>query len=318
MRQAVAIDAGGTSTRAVLVDETGTCLGLGRAGAGNPSSSGPDHAVANLVAATRAALAAGPADARPELVLLSAAGVMSSARPIAADAFAGLGIPTLVTTGDVQSAYFTATADPDGYVVIVGTGAIAGRLSGGELVKVRDGIGYLLGDEGSGFWIGQAVARAVAADLDQRGPRTALTDLVCATLTPTDDASPLREQRLGALVARTYAGRAVELAQYARYALDLPDDPVAAKIVVGAARRIEELATSVVEDDGHPVVLAGGLLFDGSPLAAPLRRRWPDRCLRAEDGTAGAALIALRHLGAPVDAAAFARIRETLAALRNA
>jgi len=316
MRTAVAIDAGGTSTRAVLVDESGTCLGLGRAGAGNPTSSGAEYAVANLLAATRQALAAAP-DARPGMVLLSAAGLMSSARPIAADAFAELGIGRLETTGDVQSAYFTGTAQPDGYVVIVGTGAIAGRMAQGDLVEVRDGIGYLLGDEGSGFWIGQAVARAVAADLDGRGPATALTDLVTASLPREAADSPwMREPKLAALVAHTYSGRAVELAAYARHALALTGDPVAAGIVASAQTKILTLAASMVgEADRLPIVLAGGLLYEGSPLAQPLRERWPGRCLRAEDGTAGAALIALRHLQVTADAMTLVRIKETMAAL---
>ena len=318
MRTAVAIDAGGTSTRAVLVDERGTCLGLGRAGAGNPTSSGAEHAIGNLVAATRHAIDDAGASEPPDLVLISAAGLMSSATPLATDAFAKLGIASVETTGDVQSAYFTGTADPQGYVIIVGTGAIVGRMADGELVDVRDGIGYLLGDEGSGFWIGQAVARAVAADLDGgRGPATALTPLVTATLPSTLDGFWLREQRLAALVAHTYARRAVELAEYARLALSVPDDPVAAEIIAVAAAKVETLAASLVADDGQPFVLAGGLLFEGSPLAQPLRDRWGGRCLRAEDGTAGAALIALQHLGASADADALARIHETLAALRR-
>lgn len=319
MRQAVAIDAGGTSTRAVLVDESGTCLGLGLAGSGNPTSSGAAHAVGNLVAATRDALAAAPPGARPEFVLVSAAGLMSAAHPIASDAFAELGIDRLEMTGDIQSAYFTATSEPDGYVVIVGTGAIAGRMAGGELVRVRDGIGYLLGDEGSGFWIGQAVARAVAADIDGRGPATAMTDLLVATLPP-PAAEPywLREPRLATLVHEVYQRRAVELAQYSRIALQLPEDPVAAQIVAAAAAKVEALVASVVADDeAGPLVLAGGLLFDGSPLSEPLRARWPRRCLRAEDGVAGAALIALRHLDVAADAAALARITATLALLRH-
>ncbi len=323
MRTVVAIDAGGTSTRAVLVTSDGTCLGLGRAGAGNPTSSGPDHAVANQVAATAAAIETAPAGTPPpDLALLSAAGVSSWAVPLAREPFARLGIPRLEATGDVQSAYFSGTARPDGHVLIVGTGAICGRMRAGALVRVRDGIGYLLGDEGSGFWIGQAVARAAAADLDGRGPRTALTDAVAATLTPQDaDPADVRDPRLSALVTRTYAGRAAELAGYARIALALPDDPVAQGIVAAAAQRVRDLAVSLVEgedaDDG-PVVLAGGLLFDGSPLARPLHERWPGRCRRAEDGLAGAALIALRLLGTEGadEDALLRRIRTSIDAVR--
>ena len=37
------------------------------------------------------------------------------------------------------------------------------------------GWGYVLGDEGSGYWIGRAAIRAVLREADRRGPETALT-----------------------------------------------------------------------------------------------------------------------------------------------
>ena len=40
------------------------------------------------------------------------------------------------------------------------------------------GWGYVLGDEGSGYWIGRAALRAVLRESDRRGPRTALSGLL--------------------------------------------------------------------------------------------------------------------------------------------
>ena len=53
----LALDAGGTSTRAALVDAAGRCLGYGRAGGGNPTSAGIENAVAAAGQAAEAALA---------------------------------------------------------------------------------------------------------------------------------------------------------------------------------------------------------------------------------------------------------------------
>src|SRR4051812_46365680 len=53
-RFAIGIDGGGTSCRAVVADETGTILGRGKAGAANIMSN-PEEALANIVAAARAA-----------------------------------------------------------------------------------------------------------------------------------------------------------------------------------------------------------------------------------------------------------------------
>ena len=40
------------------------------------------------------------------------------------------------------------------------------------------GVGYVLGDEGRGYWIGRAALRAVLRSADPRGPRTLLTKML--------------------------------------------------------------------------------------------------------------------------------------------
>ena len=53
---------------------------------------------------------------------------------------------------------------------------------------------------------------------------------------------------------------------------------------------------AVVQDDRGPIVLTGGMLGPG-PIADAVFARWPGRCVRAAEGTAGAALLALREAG---------------------
>lgn len=318
MRHVIGIDAGGTSTRAVLLDEDGRCLGYGRSGAGNPTSAGTEVAIPNHVAATRAAL--GDSGLVPDLVMLTLAGGLGRRTgPVLAEALAEAGIETEVSVaGDVLSAYFSATASPDGYLVLSGTGAISARIGDGEIAGLADGIGWLLGDEGSGFWIGHRVARAAAADIEGRGPSTALTSLVLEQVddesTPDEDA---RRPEIWKLMRRVYGRRPVECADFAPLALRaaLDADPVATEILDGALRGLLTSCGSLIADDSLPIVLAGGLLHDGSPLSDGLKARYPGRCLRAHDGTAGAGLLALRRLGAPADAAVLERIHATLAPL---
>jgi N-acetylglucosamine kinase-like BadF-type ATPase len=65
-----------------------------------------------------------------------------------------------------------------GVVIISGTGSISyGRNARGEAAR-SGGWGYVLGDEGSGYWIGRAALRAVLRESDRRGPKTALTPLL--------------------------------------------------------------------------------------------------------------------------------------------
>ena len=56
------VDAGGTSTRAVLATADGQCLGYGRGGSGNPTSSGVPLALDGVLRAIGHALQTGGAD----------------------------------------------------------------------------------------------------------------------------------------------------------------------------------------------------------------------------------------------------------------
>ena len=320
MRHVIGIDAGGTATRAVLLDETGTCIGYGRAGAGNPTSAGSELAVSNQVIATLAAV--GQSGITPDLVMLTLAGGLGheSGSPVAA-ALSEAGLHTSVqVAGDVMSAYFSATAVPTGYLVLSGTGAISARIVDGEMDGLSDGIGWLLGDEGSGFWIGHRVVRAAAADLEGRGPSTALTPLVLALVD--DETLPdedVRRPEVWKIMRRVYGRRPVECAEYAPLAFRAADggDAVARRILDGALDGLLTSCGSLIRDDDQPIVLAGGLLYDGGPLSDGIKARYPGRCLRAHDGTAGAALLALRAVGAEADATALARIHATLGPLQS-
>jgi N-acetylglucosamine kinase-like BadF-type ATPase len=318
MRHVIGIDAGGTATRAVLLDETGRCLGYGRAGAGNPTSAGEHLAMSNQLAATLAAI--GDSAVAPDVVMLTLAGGLGTQiAPMVTEALAGAGLTAEVhVVGDVMSAYFSATAEPTGYLVLSGTGAISARIVDGVLDGLADGIGWLLGDEGSGFWIGNRVVRAVAAALEGRGPQTALTGLVLAQV---DDETPQEEEprrpEVWKVMSRVYRRRPVECAEFAplAFAAAATGDAVATSILEGALAGLLTSCGALIADDDRPIVRAGGLLYDGSPLSDGLRARYPGRCLRASEGTAGAALLALRAIDAPADASTLARIHETLAPL---
>src|SRR6185295_19261309 len=58
---------------------------------------------------------------------------------------------------------------------IAGTGSIAyGRNAQGEAARAG-GWGHMIGDEGSGYWIGREALAAVMRAADGRGPLTGLT-----------------------------------------------------------------------------------------------------------------------------------------------
>jgi N-acetylglucosamine kinase-like BadF-type ATPase len=84
----------------------------------------------------------------------------------------------IVIANDALIALVAGVGSAPGVVLIAGTGSIAyGRNARNEAARAG-GWGYVLGDEGSGYWIGRQALRAVVRASDGRGPQTSLTPLV--------------------------------------------------------------------------------------------------------------------------------------------
>jgi N-acetylglucosamine kinase-like BadF-type ATPase len=325
----VAVDAGGSSTRAVVVDSTGRCLGLGTAGSGNPVSSGPESVALALGTAVRQAIASAgvlPASiAGAAVAMAGSRSVRLAAGPehpgiTAGLSAAGVDAPFVVES-DLLAMFCAGSSDLDGHALVAGTGSAAIRVRDGEVEAVSDGTGWLLGDEGSGFWIGHHVVRAVVADLDGRGPSTGLTPLVLARL-GIDDGQQSRRSSLNRLTEIVYDMRPVQLARFAPDAFTV-GDATAIAIVEGASRALARTLGTVLDDgiDG-PLVLGGSVLLHQARVAVAVETSFRSqggagRVVRVADGVAGAAVLALRHRDIDVDPAVFARIDASLAALRK-
>ncbi|MCC6496221.1 MAG: hypothetical protein IT193_08170, partial [Propionibacteriaceae bacterium] len=121
-----------------------------------------------------------------------------------------------------------------GVVVAAGTGVVTLGVGATSMSRV-DGWGNLIGDAGSGYWIGREALDRVLRAHDGRGPRTALTDVV-------RDVFPDLEQAY--IELQTNPDRVRVVASFARAVSDLAaGDPVAADI---CARAGAELAHSAV------------------------------------------------------------------------
>jgi N-acetylglucosamine kinase-like BadF-type ATPase len=331
----VGVDAGGTSSRAVAVTTRGDVVGRGRAGGGNPAALGAARAFANLGLAVREALASvDPAEVRGVTVGLAGAGALldPAVRAVFEQTVSDCGpaVPPRVV-GDAVVAFAAGTAAPSGTVLISGTGAVAARITGCEAVAVADGHGWLLGDEGSAFWLGRAAARTAVRQAASGRPWRGLGPLVRlvvghllpgvaaeaeveggsrdAERTGGDQESAVAE-RAGAAGSGGELADLLATAAQARHPLALAElaplvvraarlgDPAAEEIVAGAAARLAGTAARV-HDPGPdvPIVLAGGVLTSGGPVRRAvvdlLRRRWGDPPIAvAGDGAGAAAWLA--------------------------
>ncbi|WP_328448133.1 N-acetylglucosamine kinase [Amycolatopsis sp. NBC_00438] len=303
MTFAVGVDAGGTSTRAALVDAAGVVLGTGRGGGANPNAHAPDVAAGRIADAITAALGGrDPGEVRACVVGM--AGVSKLSDPAIAAVFdaawARIGLTGVRAVADAEVAYASATAAPDGTVLVAGTGSIAGRIRKRRLAGTAGGYGWLLGDEGSAFWLGR---EAVRSTLEALGRGLSLDGLPSAVLTEAlgpsgvdvrTDAGRLAASR--ALITNANAEAPVRLARFAPLVSAAHDagEPAAGEIVArGAGLLVANALAAREPGESTPVVLVGSVLTGNSPIGALVRRGLTGlEVLTSSDGVLGAAWLA--------------------------
>ncbi|GAA2210173.1 BadF/BadG/BcrA/BcrD ATPase family protein [Nonomuraea monospora] len=322
----IGVDAGATSTRVAVHALDGTRVGYARAGAGNPTAHGLRKASAAVGEALSAAL---PSGGGPRVVAsrVGMAGDVAEMVPELARVWAEHGIAAPPRyEGDLTIAYAAGSAEPDGTLLLSGTGAGAARVVGYELERVGDALGWLLGDVGSGFWIGRRAAKAVIAALDRELPVSALfRPFDGMDVSGGENAGGLlfvphgesTEGLLLALVAQHFLGaerpttpraaaaRIVRLAQADHMRLAalsslvsqaaMAGDPLATKIAHEAAGHL--VATLRRVHVSGPVVLAGSVLTTPGPVQeAVLELLSGETVTTALDAAGAAAWLSARAL----------------------
>lgn len=315
----IGIDAGGTRTRAAVAwaaADGGPPLHTGVSGPGNALSVPIDVLTAHL---REAVAAAAPPPLRPAVRAVAAGLAGCSALPGDAGAanatsalrtaLTDLGIRPDITTvsSDAEIAFAGAPGTPsDGLILIGGTGAVAARLAGGITLATADGNGWLLGDSGSGFWLGRRAVRSALAALDGRGRPTLLTAAVRAhylgETAAKPPATPAAAQEVrDRLVLAVHERPVLELASLAPLVARAAenDDRVAQRLLSGAAKRLVATLDSLSPGPEDILVTTGGLLGPGGVLLGPLKRRLAPRGLHpvpVPDGLAGAVALARKAL----------------------
>ncbi|MFG2574025.1 N-acetylglucosamine kinase [Streptomyces sp. NPDC048481] len=265
----LAVDSGGSGLR-VAVGTVGRGV-LGRRSSPEPVRTGvrgidPGDLMARLAPLARA-LTADTGAPPPATAVVGAAGFSTLGEALRAELPAALarefGVRTTALAADAVTAYAGALGPRPGAVVAAGTGVIA---IGTDLTSWRraDGWGHLLGDCGSGAWIGRAGLEAALRAYDGRsGGSAALLARARERFGPPPGLPGLLYPR---------SDRAAVLASFApAVAACAQDDPVAADVLRAAARHIVESAAAVCPADGEPLIALTGGLFDlGAPLLVPL------------------------------------------------
>lgn len=296
------------------VDDLGGLLGYAVEPGGNIRSS-RGSLTENL---RRALTLAVPPARRPDVVggVLGIAGGGSAraaeVSQIARLAWLKAGLPSHiepVISTDLEIAFAAGSDRPDGLLLLAGTGAVACWFANWQVADRCDGMGWLLGDEGSGVWIGTAALRAVAAHLDGRGPATALTALVFGELRQ-DPHRPIISPEVNSDDPRQELIRAVDdqpPSWFGRFApptaaAAADGDNVASGIVSQAAEALVRTANRVASGrEVAEVILAGAVLTTAGPVSEAVRlglaERFAATCTVVHSPVVGAIMLAGQGAG---------------------
>lgn len=178
MKYILGVDGGGTKTVALLGDSNGNVIARGSSGPSNYQVIGFETACLSLESAIAKARYDHPGEISAVCFGLAGAG-----RKEDIDLFRNWAISKFPQTkvkiaSDGEVLLMSSAPAGPALALVCGTGSIVfGRTTTGEIIRAG-GWGYLFGDEGSAFAIGNAALRTVMRAYDGRGPQTLLSELV--------------------------------------------------------------------------------------------------------------------------------------------
>jgi glucosamine kinase len=269
-RYLLGIDGGATKTLAAVLDLERRSLHIGRAGPSNEDAVGAEAAVKALLDAAAEALDAariGESDLAAAVAAVAGTDTASITRHV----HAARG-ESWIVVNDVVGAWSTATGGGPGVAAIAGTGSNVFGVGPGGRSWRTGGWGHLLGDEGSGYWLGIESIRAALRDRDASGPPTALGQAACEFF---------KRDTVEAVASLVYS-KPLTKGEIAAFAIDTAilaeqGDEVACELFQLGAAELGGQIAAVIEQAGlagsFPIGLIGSAYKAGEVFLAPLRRR---------------------------------------------
>jgi N-acetylglucosamine kinase-like BadF-type ATPase len=305
-RHFLAVDAGQTGSRAVLVSANGHVLRHAEAG-------GLIHALApggaELMATVLGDLRDGTVDdgRPPDVVALGLTAIVrgTPSEPVGVDVAARIWPDSQrLVEGDGYVAWAGATGAAPGVAAMAGTGSVVVAVNERGERAETGGWAWLFGDPGSGWDIGLTALKRMLRRWDRDRGASPLGSLALAHF-GADEPPEIPDRIYSDDIDR------VEVARFARHVIGLANDgdEEACGIVAGSAA---EFATDVAAAIGRldwerePVLVStlGGIFRSGAvyrdPFLASLRRQTPREVQLAKpvlSGLGGAALLALHEGG---------------------
>ncbi|MBN2417318.1 hypothetical protein JXO52_15890 [bacterium] len=219
---------------------------------------------------------------------------------------------------DAMAALAGASGKKPGIILISGTGSICfGMKEDGTVIR-SGGWGYLLGDEGSGYYIGNTAVIASLKDHDGRGEHTILKRIIEKRfdIDSIDKIIPLIYQNK---IERS------EIADLAPLVFEAAEnkDHIALEIINRTGRELGKLAKAVSDQIDFPdglvkIALIGGVFSKREMLLAEMRKAMSgdQRKILFSDPefkpAVGSAFLALEKSGITLDEQILAHIRKSI------
>lgn len=268
------IDIGGTKSHALIADETGQALGLGRGGPGNHEDVGYEGLAKTLKIITDEALrSAGIAKDQIAGAGFGVAGYdwPSQRKPtLAAMQALELGDTPFEIVNDTIIGLLAGATEGWGIAVVAGTRCNCWGWDQQRRTGRMTGMGLRMGEAAGGFELVDKAIEAIALAWTRRAPTTRLTECFIEAAGARDVADlleglSLARYRLDAAAAPLVFQVAAE------------GDPVATELILWAGRELGSLATGVIRQLGFETlafeVILIGSFYDGSPLLIETMRQ---------------------------------------------
>jgi glucosamine kinase len=255
---ALGIDAGGSSTRWLLRDQT-KVLARGKTASvtGHVATQSQQE---DTFAKLNIMLDEVKGFAQPQNVVAGIAGL--SATPNASEWFRttlaqllNLESQQVTIHDDIYLAYLNAFEPGEGILIYAGTGSVAYYLSEDGSRLRAGGFGYLIDDAGGGYWIGREALKQVLRWADETDtPQQPLARVMYETLGAT------RWSEISALIYTDGRSKVASLAPAVALAAAQGDE-AATNILKEAGRELAKLGQVLINRLGRPlpVALAGGI-----------------------------------------------------------
>ena len=298
MKYYIAFDGGGSKLQGILFDETGKILNTGLSGGINSNVHSLD-AVQQHVEECVAQLFAG-LDNPPDQIT----GIISSQYTPEYREVVERYVPCREILGGGEGLLgVLACGVTNGLCALAGTGSDVFLIQNGKNVDTIGGWGYLLGDDGSGVWIGVYGARELAKAVSGMVPKNLLTDMLEEAFQIHSVGDLLREVYGRKASPAFYLGSFCKVVQQAAEL----GDATAIRILRESGEALAKQAELLIEKhnlgSSLPMCLTGSVLRHCKAMreefSAYLWKRYPDlQIIRPKfEPVVGAVILGLLHSG---------------------